>query len=282
MSRIVGIDLGTTNSLVAYVDEQTGLPRVIPDADGHALLPSIVAFTPGRHPGRGEAARAAARRAGPRDTVYSVKRFMGRGYDDVKDELALPPVHGAAGRGHREARSRRPRGHAARGVGDRAQGAQGARRGALRRADREGRDHGARLLQRQPAPGDARTPAASPGSTCVRIVNEPTAASLAYGLHRLERGRGRRLRPRRRHVRHLDPAREGRHLRGPGDQRQHASRRRRLRPRDRAVAARGHPGPPRRRADATRRPGATRGHAGASAGRRGGQDPAVGRGAHRR
>src|SRR5207302_1918285 len=44
MSRIVGIDLGTTNSLVAYVDESTGLPRVIPDHDGQALLPSIVSF----------------------------------------------------------------------------------------------------------------------------------------------------------------------------------------------------------------------------------------------
>ncbi len=46
MARIIGIDLGTTNSLVAYVDERTGLPRVIPDRDGRALLPSVVAFTP--------------------------------------------------------------------------------------------------------------------------------------------------------------------------------------------------------------------------------------------
>ena len=44
MPRIVGIDLGTTNSLVAYVEG--GIPRVLPDADGKALLPSIVAFTP--------------------------------------------------------------------------------------------------------------------------------------------------------------------------------------------------------------------------------------------
>src|SRR5882724_3453984 len=46
MDRIVGIDLGTTNSLVAYVDERTGLPVVIADADGRRLLPSIVGFTP--------------------------------------------------------------------------------------------------------------------------------------------------------------------------------------------------------------------------------------------
>ena len=46
MSRIVGIDLGTTNSLVAYVDDRTGLPVVIPDHEGRRLLPSIVGFTP--------------------------------------------------------------------------------------------------------------------------------------------------------------------------------------------------------------------------------------------
>src|SRR5919108_199997 len=46
MSRIIGIDLGTTNSLVGYVDERTGLPRVIPDAEGRKLLPSIVSFAP--------------------------------------------------------------------------------------------------------------------------------------------------------------------------------------------------------------------------------------------
>ena len=46
MSRIIGIDLGTTNSLVAYVDERTGLPRAIPDDAGRVLLPSVVAVTP--------------------------------------------------------------------------------------------------------------------------------------------------------------------------------------------------------------------------------------------
>jgi len=46
LSRIIGIDLGTTNSLVAYVDDATGLPRVIPDGEGRRLLPSVVAFTP--------------------------------------------------------------------------------------------------------------------------------------------------------------------------------------------------------------------------------------------
>src|SRR6266436_4539161 len=46
LSRIIGIDLGTTNSLVAYVDDATGLPRVIPDGEGRRLLPSVVEVTP--------------------------------------------------------------------------------------------------------------------------------------------------------------------------------------------------------------------------------------------
>src|SRR5436309_3550582 len=89
MSRIVGIDLGTTNSLVAYVDDKTGLPRVIPDRDGQALLPSIVSFAR-----EGVLVGAAARRQlvrRPEATIYSVKRLMGRGYEDVKDELRYFP-----------------------------------------------------------------------------------------------------------------------------------------------------------------------------------------------
>src|SRR5437667_1960218 len=89
LSRIIGIDLGTTNSLVAYVDDPSGLPRVIPDGDGRALLPSIVSFTPDGVL-VGEAARRQLVRR-PETTVYSVKRFMGRGYDDVKDELKYFP-----------------------------------------------------------------------------------------------------------------------------------------------------------------------------------------------
>ena len=87
MSRIVGIDLGTTNSLIAYVEG--GIPRVIPDAEGRALLPSIVGFTPAGVV-VGEAARRQLARNAAR-TVYSVKRFMGRGYEDVRDELGHFP-----------------------------------------------------------------------------------------------------------------------------------------------------------------------------------------------
>jgi len=88
MSRIVGIDLGTTNSLVAYVD-QHGVPRVIPDVEGRALLPSIVAYTPAGVL-VGEAARRQLARQ-PHRTIYSVKRLMGRGYEDVEGELSHLP-----------------------------------------------------------------------------------------------------------------------------------------------------------------------------------------------
>src|SRR5216117_4508724 len=89
MSRIVGIDLGTTNSLVGYVDETTGLPRVIPDAEGRVLLPSVVSFA---REGVlvGEAAKRLLVRR-PATTIYSVKRLMGRGYEDIKDELCYLP-----------------------------------------------------------------------------------------------------------------------------------------------------------------------------------------------
>ena len=94
MSRIVGIDLGTTNSLVAHVEG--GIPRVIPDAEGRSLLPSVVAWT-----GNGVVVGAAARRQLARNsarTVYSVKRLMGRGYEDVKDDLSSSPSGHASDR----------------------------------------------------------------------------------------------------------------------------------------------------------------------------------------
>src|SRR5437773_7294398 len=88
MSRIVGIDLGTTNSLVAHVDA-SGIPRVIPDAEGRRLLPSVVAYTPAGIV-VGEAARRQLAR-NPARTIYSVKRFMGRGGEDVREEARHVP-----------------------------------------------------------------------------------------------------------------------------------------------------------------------------------------------
>ena len=82
MARIIGIDLGTTNSLVAYVEDRTGLPRIIPDPEGGRLLPSVVAFAPEGILVGEPARRQLVRR--PESTVYSVKRFMGRGSKDAR------------------------------------------------------------------------------------------------------------------------------------------------------------------------------------------------------
>src|SRR5690348_7832895 len=86
-STIIGIDLGTTNSLVAYIEK--GVPVVIPDPEtGSALLPSVVYFPPdGSAPLVGDAAKAKLA-TDPRRTVYSAKRLMGKGLADVQNESA--------------------------------------------------------------------------------------------------------------------------------------------------------------------------------------------------
>src|SRR2546429_9863558 len=90
MGRIVGIDLGTTNSLVAYLDPQTGQPKCIPGPYGSTLCPSVVSLDPGGGIVVGEPARRRPLTQ-PERTIYSVKRLMGRGPADVQDELKLFP-----------------------------------------------------------------------------------------------------------------------------------------------------------------------------------------------
>ena len=77
---IVGIDLGTTNSLVAVCDEAG--PRVLHDADGEALVPSVLMFSPNQQVTIGQQAKVHAVE-NPLTTVFSVKRLMGRGYDEL-------------------------------------------------------------------------------------------------------------------------------------------------------------------------------------------------------
>src|SRR3954453_9233765 len=94
MNKIVGIDLGTTNSLVATVD--SGIPLVIADAEGQRLTPSVVHFPgPGAEPIVGHKANR-VRVLKPAETVYSVKRFMGRRGNDIAREemLVTYPVKG--------------------------------------------------------------------------------------------------------------------------------------------------------------------------------------------
>src|SRR5918995_4530497 len=98
MGKVVGIDLGTTNSLVAHV--RNGVPEVIRDGSGDALVPSVVSLG---EDGTFFVGREAQRRllTAPGRSVYSVKRFMGRGIDDVRDEAALLPftIGGGGGGG---------------------------------------------------------------------------------------------------------------------------------------------------------------------------------------
>ena len=84
MSKIVGIDLGTTNSLVAVVD--SGIPLVLADAAGHRLTPSVVHFPASdAAPVVGHAANR-VRIVKPSETVYSVKRFIGRRGTEISEE----------------------------------------------------------------------------------------------------------------------------------------------------------------------------------------------------
>src|SRR5882672_11758557 len=94
MSKIIGIDLGTTNSLVATVD--AGIPLVIADAEGRRLTPSVVHIPgPNAEPIVGQKANR-VRVLQPAETVYSVKRFMGRRGSDISSEemLVTYPVRG--------------------------------------------------------------------------------------------------------------------------------------------------------------------------------------------
>jgi Fe-S protein assembly chaperone HscA len=185
MSRIIGIDLGTTNSLVAYLDEQTGLPRVIPDREGRVLLPSVVAFTEaGIVVGEG-ARRQLVRR--PTSTVFSVKRLMGRSYDDVRHELRFLPFAVRPGEGVLTLE-----------VGDRKVTPPEVSAVILKALKERAEAHFGEPVEKAVVTVPAyfndsqrqatRDAGRIAGLDVVRIVNEPTAASLAYGLDRLATG----------------------------------------------------------------------------------------------
>jgi Fe-S protein assembly chaperone HscA len=184
MSRIVGIDLGTTNSLVAYVDA-AGVPRVIPDAEGRRLLPSVVAYTPAGIV-IGEAARRQLAR-NPGRTIYSIKRFMGRGGEDVREEMRHVPFQIVPS--DEMVRIR---------VGDREVTPPEVSAQILRTLKQQAEAHFGEPVDRAvitvPAYfNDAQRQATKDASRiagleALRIVNEPTAASLAYGLQKLAQG----------------------------------------------------------------------------------------------
>lgn len=183
MSRIVGIDLGTTNSLVAYMDN--GQPRVIADDRGQAKVPSIVGITDN---GLivGEPAKAHLTRD-PSRTIYSVKRFMGKSLDDVKEELKYFPyrLHEKNGviRIEVAGKSYSPPQVSAMILKD-----------LKNRAQKYLKEDITKAVITVPAYfNDSQRQATKDagmiaGLEVLRIINEPTAASLAYGLQKKTQG----------------------------------------------------------------------------------------------
>src|SRR5438309_3898230 len=88
MAKIIGIDLGTTNSCVAVMEG--GEPKVIPNEEGGRTTPSVVGFT---KTGERLVGQVAKRQAitNPENTIFSIKRFMGRRYDEVSEEMKMVP-----------------------------------------------------------------------------------------------------------------------------------------------------------------------------------------------
>jgi molecular chaperone DnaK len=191
MSKVVGIDLGTTNSLVAYVKD--GRPEVIRDKSGDGLVPSVVsAAAEGTiYVGR-EAQRRLLTEAAR--TVYSVKRFMGRGIEDVRDESRLMPfrISGEAngvvriGLGEREFTPPEVSAFILRDLKRRAEEFFAAQGEVDNEVDRAVITVPAYFNDAQrTATRDAGRIA---GLEVLRIINEPTAASLAYGLDKRHTG----------------------------------------------------------------------------------------------
>ena len=88
MGKIIGIDLGTTNSCVAVME--AGQPTVIANQEGHRTTPSVVAFTKSGERLVGQVAKRQAI-TNPENTIFSIKRFMGRRYDEVSEEMKMVP-----------------------------------------------------------------------------------------------------------------------------------------------------------------------------------------------
>jgi Fe-S protein assembly chaperone HscA len=183
-ARVVGIDLGTTNSLIAYMSEHG--PEVIRDQSGNGLVPSIVYYD--NEQDRllvGEDARNRLITE-PRKAIYSVKRFMGKGSEDVNEDLSLVPFKIAPG-------SEQVIGFQ---MGDRIFTAPEISafilRDLKRRASQFFGEEVSQAVITVPAYfNDAQRQATKDaghfaGLDVLRIVNEPTAASLAYGIDKRE------------------------------------------------------------------------------------------------
>ncbi len=191
MGRIIGIDLGTTNSLVAFTDAETRQPRCLPDPQGRTLLPSVVSLDSAGAMVVGWPAWESLLHQSQR-SVYSVKRLMGRGVEDVQEELKLFPFRVAPD---------------SQSVIKIELGEPGTAQKTLtppevsafilrelkRRAEQFFGEEVTRAVITVPAYfNDAQRQATKDagriaGLEVERLVNEPTAASLAYGLDKHQR-----------------------------------------------------------------------------------------------
>ena len=188
MGKIVGIDLGTTNSLVAYLDPQTKQPECIVGPHGSTLCPSVVSLDPDGNIIVGEPAR---RRliTQPERTIYSVKRLMGRGVRDIQDELKLFPFRLDPSSSN-VIRVR---------LGEKVFTPPEISAFILRELKNWAEAFFGEAVDRAvitvPAYfNDAQRQATKDagkiaGLEVLRLVNEPTAAALAYGLHEKQRGK---------------------------------------------------------------------------------------------
>src|SRR6202140_3457866 len=187
VDRIVGIDLGTTNSLVAFMQGER--PVVIPGEDGPNLVPSVVALDERDRILVGSAARKYLIET-PERAVYSIKRLMGRGAGDIREELKLFPFHLADDLEAEEVIRIR--------LGEKTFTPPEISGFILRQLKRNAeRFFGAPVTQavitvpayfndaQRQATKDAGRIA---GLEVLRLVNEPTAASLAYGLDKKQNG----------------------------------------------------------------------------------------------
>jgi molecular chaperone DnaK len=178
MGKIIGIDLGTTNSVVAVMEG--GDPSVIPNAEGARTTPSVVAFTKDGNRLVGQVAKRQAV-TNPENTVYSIKRFMGRRYDEVSEEMKMVPYK--VTRAGNDVRIQ---------AGDKEWSPPEISAMILQKLKQAAEDYlGQKVTQavitvpayfndsQRQATKDAGKIA---GLEVMRIVNEPTAAALAYGL----------------------------------------------------------------------------------------------------
>ena len=237
MGKIIGIDLGTTNSVVAVMEG--GEPTVIPSSEGNRTVPSVVGFTKTGERVVGQLAKRQAITNPDQHRLFHQALHgppLGRSRGPA---LEVPrAVHGREGpevRRHPR-RGRRQGLHPARDLGHDPAEAQGRRRGVPRREGHRGGHHGPGLLRRHAAPGDqGRRPHRRPRGE----ADHQRAHGVGAGVRPRQEARreDRRLRPGRRHLRHLDPRAGRGRVRGQGDQRRHAPRRRRLRPARHRVAA---------------------------------------------